>query len=134
MNTQDKHLDKKFLAYHYQGKVSEIKKGFTTFLSNIPEDIDEIMESLNHDNITKAKDKIQQVIPMFLSIGLPLLSVQLQTIEVYLNYANISKSKILMNIFIQELADYIPVIKDEYRRLIEGSIYQRSHTMELELV
>jgi uncharacterized secreted protein with C-terminal beta-propeller domain len=72
---------------------------------------------LNRNNITAAGEKLHKIIPSFLSIGLPQLTVKLQIVQVYISYANLSTSKLLMRAFINELDEYMPAISDEYRRL-----------------
>jgi hypothetical protein len=117
MLTHEKKLDKKFLANYYREMVNEIGGIFETFLNEMPDEIREISNLLNCNNITAAGEKLHKIIPSFISIGLPQLTVKLQIVEVYINYANLSTSKLLMRAFVNELDEYMPAISDEYRRL-----------------
>jgi hypothetical protein len=117
MLTHEKKLDKKFLTNYYREMVNEIGEIFETFLSETPDEIREISNLLNRNNITVAGEKLHKIIPSFLSIGLPQLTVKLQIVQVYISYANLSTSKLLMRAFINELDEYMPAISDEYRRL-----------------
>ncbi len=117
MLTHEKKLDKKFLTNYYREMVNEIGEIFETFLSDTPGEIKEISDLLNRHNITEAGEKLHKIVPSFLSIGLPQLTVKLQIVEVYINYANLSTAKLLMRAFVRELDEYMPAITDEYRRL-----------------
>jgi hypothetical protein len=117
MLTHEKKLDKKFLTNYYREMVNEIGEIFEIFLSETPEEINTISDLLNRQNITEAGEKLHKIIPSFLSIGLPQLTVKLQIVEVYINYANLSTAKLLMRSFIKEMNEYIPAISDECRRL-----------------
>lgn len=117
MNTYVKQLDRKFLSSYYGEMVNQIEEVFELFLKEIPAEINEVCDLLNRDVSYEGKEKLQKIIPSFLSIGLPQLTVKLQIAEVYLNFSNLSTAKLLMRSFINELDDYLPAIKAEYRRL-----------------
>lgn len=117
MLTHEKKLDKKFLTNYYREMVNEIGEIFEAFLSEIPEEIAAINDLLYRHNIKEAGEKLHKIIPTFIGIGLPQLTVKLQVVEVYINYTNLSTAKLLMRSFIQEMNDYIPAISDECRRL-----------------
>jgi hypothetical protein len=117
MLTHEKKLDKKFLTNYYREMVNEIGEIFETFLSETPNEIREISDLLNRQNIMEAGEKLHKVVPSFLTIGLPQLTVKLQIVEVYINYANLSTAKLLMRSFVKELDEYMPAISDEHRRL-----------------
>jgi hypothetical protein len=117
MLTHAKQIDKKFLSNYYREMVNEIGEIFETFLNETPNEVTAISDLLNRHNITEAAEKMHKIIPSFLSIGLPQLTVKLQIVEVYINYANLSTAKLLMRSFVKELEEYMPAISDEYRRL-----------------
>jgi HPt (histidine-containing phosphotransfer) domain-containing protein len=117
MLTHAKQLDKKFLTNYYREMVNDIGEIFETFINETPEEVNEISILLTHNNITQAGERLHKIIPSFLSIGLPQLTVKLQIVEVYINYANLSTAKLLMRAFVRELEEYMPAIADEHRRL-----------------
>jgi hypothetical protein len=117
MLTYEKKPDKIFLTNYYREMVNEIGEIFETFIKDTPEAVREISDLLNRDNITGAREKLHTIVPSFVSIGLPQLTVKLQIVEVYINYANLSTAKILMRSFITELDEYMPAIWGEFRRL-----------------
>lgn len=117
MPTPNKQLDREFLTSFYNEKVNDLEEIFESFLNKTPTDVVGIFDLLNRNNHIAAEEKLHKVIPEFICIGLPQLSVKLQIVEVYLNFYNLSKAKLLMRLFINELNEYMPAIRAEYCRL-----------------
>jgi hypothetical protein len=117
MLTNEKHLDRSYLNNYYQEMVDEIEEVFEIFLKDTPKEIKEISNLISYNNQQAAEEKLHKIIPAFLTIGLPQLSLKLQIVQVYLGFSKLINARLLMNAFIKELGEYMPAIQDEYRRL-----------------
>lgn len=126
MDTSAKHLDRKFLSNYYMDMVNDAQESFEIFLADMPNEIQLISELLTENKINEAGERIHKITPSFLSIGLPQLSIKLQTVEVFINYSNLSTAKSLMRLFITELNDYLPAIQTELERLVAQSCSKTS--------
>jgi hypothetical protein len=110
-------LDREFLSFCYREKINEIEPIFTAFLSEMPRMIIEINDLIQQNLPAEASERIRQTVPSFSAVGLPILGVKLETVDVYLDFLKLSNAKILMKEFALELKKYLPVIINELSRL-----------------
>lgn len=118
MKIMERKLDRRFLKYLYKDKVNEINDVFEVFIKKIPRSLCELHTLVQEKRINPALDKINEVAPEFNAIGLPYLAVKLQTVGVYLDFLKLQDAQISLQEFEQELRQYIPIIMQEYSRLI----------------
>jgi HPt (histidine-containing phosphotransfer) domain-containing protein len=112
-----KQLDRQFLLNYYGEMVDEINEIFEIFLQETTAEIAEIKKLFTLNKPADAAEIMHKIIPSFTSIGLPQLSVQLQEIESYVNSCSGAKGYVLIAAFENELAEYMPAIVEEYKRL-----------------
>lgn len=131
MKNHEKKLDRKYLSFQYKERVNDIENVFETFIAEIPDEITAINMLIDQNCFLKAKFKINQIILALNSIGLPSLGIQLQIVEVYLDFSKKLNALLFLKKFETELYDYMPAIINEYCRLKAYTDYIREQPARL---
>jgi uncharacterized membrane protein len=131
VKNHEKKLDRKYLSFQYKESVNDIENVFEKFIAEIPDEIIAINKLINENCFLRAKCKITQVILALNSIGLPSLGIQLQIVEVYLDFSKKLNALLFLKQFETELYSYMPAIINEYCRLKAYTDYIRKQPARL---
>lgn len=116
MNTKERNLDRKFLAFLYKDSVNDIADLFENFIATTPEAIIRINILLNNNYLLKARQQINRLTADLNAIGLPSLAVKLQIVAVYIDFSKLTTAKSLFKEFELDLKEYMPAVIHEYSR------------------
>jgi HPt (histidine-containing phosphotransfer) domain-containing protein len=113
----NKQLDRGFLSNYYQDMVDEIGEIFELFLQETPAEIALANTAISSNKFNEAGDLLHKIIPSFSNVGLPQLSIQLREVEALVHAGDGTRAIALLNAFEKELAEYMPAILEENKRL-----------------
>jgi hypothetical protein len=116
MKKPEKTLDRKFLAFLYDERINDNADLYENFVKHIPKEILRINILLNNNHLLKAVQLIKSLVNELNNIGLPCMAVQLQIVEVYINFCKVATAKSLFKTFENELMEYMPAILNECSR------------------
>jgi HPt (histidine-containing phosphotransfer) domain-containing protein len=115
----NKKLDTRFLYSIYEGDTEHAAIVFENFLKTSPNQITDIKQTYTTGNVEEFRRKMHKVKPIFSFVGLTNLTIKAEIIEkTCLKISELENVNELFVEFLDELEDFLPIVKEEYKRLI----------------
>jgi hypothetical protein len=122
MITPNKRIDTDYIEKRYNSvPVKKVIAIFENFIEHTPTQLNEFYTILHNHKKENSAYNLSHIITSLQSVGLTIVAIQLQVIEVYINNNNILKAKEMMSIIKVEFEQWLILVKAHLNSLKEES-------------